>query len=342
MRLTKYKTIDEILEDLVPVFLHHNGLVPMDWTPARKAVMFSLSEDFAERLILLVTNLSQKVIESVYVSPSHFIKAAHNFPNACKSLHYDKQLVLSTYIDLCNAAVIRWNVEANKIAEDVCNFIFSNCTPKVREEIAYLNSLTRAFSEAIYCDDHTIGGDICGPIKYANKTLLVREYKRLRPVELFDLLAEFEIKSIIIYCLYDDNNIAVDLIGNLTQCQNMVNTLQKYYIEVIDEKDQKHIVTEEWQLQRLILYLETWLKRVIVYYKKLSEQKKYELLFQCEFYAFKPLFDYYNMGWVPQSYDIKTSSSEQPKGIKLREKLATLTNKEDIVQCTKAILDPRL
>lgn len=343
MRLIKYSAIDEIIDDLIPVFLNHNGLVPMDWTPARKAVMFSLSEDFADRLIQLNACLSEKDIESIYVSPSHYIKAAHKFQNACKNLQYSKQLVLSTYINLCNAAVIGWNAEVKEIQRKMLNMEFCSCSEKSKEEVAYLNSLIRAFSESIYCDDHTIGGDICGPILTPHGVLIVREYKRLRPIELLSILEEFKIESISTYCIYDDNkDINVDLIGNLTKCDDMVNSLQKYYIEVVDTSNQVHIIREEKQLQMLISYFVTWLKGVISWYNRLSEQEKYKLLFQCEFYAFKPLLDYYNIGWAPQSFEIVDITQKHPNGIKLREQLAMLTNQEDITQCIRKILDPRV
>ena len=341
MRLVKYTSVDEIIDDLIPVFLNHNGLIPMDWTPARKSVMFSLSEDFADRLIVLTAHLSEEDVELVYVSPSHYIKAAHKFQNACKGLSYNNNLVVSTYMDLCNAAVIGWNAEVKAIKRKLPYISFSDCTAKLQEKIAYLNSLARAFSESIYCDDHTIGGDICGPISTAAGSLIVREYRRLRPIELFSILEEFKLKSVVIYCVYCNNYIKVDLIGNLIQCDNMVNTLQKYYIEVVDTNDHTFIVTEEKQVEMLIAYLETWLKKIIVYYKGLHEQEKYRLLFQCEFYAFKPLFEYYNMSWMPQTFEIKDTVQECSSGIRLRNRLSKLTDEKEIAQCVKKILDPR-
>lgn len=341
MRLTEYTTIDEILDDLVPVFLNHNGLIPMDWTPARKNVLFSLTDDFTNRLMQLAANLSEKDIEEIYVSPSHYVKAAHKFQNACKNNICDKKVVLSTYMTLCNAAVAGWRMQVKAIQGKLPSMRFLKCTPDVQEQIAYFNSLARAFSEAIYCDDHTIGGDICGPINTDEGILIAREYVRIRPTELFGILDSFRIKSIITYCIYDDISIKVDLIGNLTQCNNMVTSLRKYYIEVIDDNNETHIVNEN-ELQPLIQYLETWLKKVVVHYKNLSEQKKYELLFDCEFYAFKPLMEHYNMAWQPQSYELRDISHSAPRGMELRKKLSMLTEQEEIIQCTKQILDPRL
>lgn len=340
MRLTEYTTVDEIIDDLIPVFLNHNGTIPMDWTPARKEVMFSLSKDFTNRLMRLNELLTKDSIEHIYVSPSHFIKAAHKFQNACKNLEYDKQVVLSTYLGLCNAAVLGWNVEVKEAKEKLDSTKFMTCSSPIREKVAYLNSLVRAFSESIYCDDHTIGGDICGPIVTSDGYLLVREYKRLRPTELFGFLEDFRITSIVTYCVYTNNEIEVDLIGNLTKCENMVDTLQKYYIKVVDEEGKTHIC-EESQLQKLIEYMEEWLKRVIKYYKELSEPEKNRLLFQCEFYAFKPLLDNYGIPWPPQSYDISDNKTKTSKGKELREKLKRLTAQEDRVQCVREILDPR-
>lgn len=73
----------------------------------------------------------------------------------------------------------------------------------------------------------------------------------------------------------------------------------------------------------------------------MHEQEKYRLLFQCEFYAFKPLFEYYNMSWMPQTFEIKDTVQECSSGIRLRNRLSKLTDEKEIAQCVKKILDPR-
>ncbi len=341
MRLTKFESVDEILDELVPVFRNHNGLVPMDWTPARKVVMFSLAEDFAGRLTKLTTLLSEKAIKEVYVSPSHFIKTAHKLQIASKRLNFEKEKVVSTYLSMCNSAVIGWKDEAEKINKKCNEIAYIEGGLEFQRKIAYFNSLVRAFSEAVYCDDHTIGGDICGPFSLADGILLVREYKRLRPLELFDVLDQFDISGVISYCVYANNDIKIDLIGNITQCNDMISTLKKCYVEVIDKAGKQFVISTEQQLQDMIDYMEFWLKRVISYYRRLDEREKNELLFKCEFYAFKPLFDYFGMPWKPQTFELKDLTKDKHKGISLREQLQSLTDETQIIQCVKRILDPR-
>ena len=342
MRLTKFNSIDEILEELVWVFINHNGSKPMDWTPARKNVMFSLSEDFTERVFQLDSLIDDLLVENIYVSPSHYIKMAHKFQNACKSLAYSKNDVAKTYLNMCNNAVVRWQRDVKDILISMPEKVFIESSDNNRISVAYFNSLVRAFCEAIYCDDHTIGGDIVGPLDDKNGVLIVRQYIRLRPIELFDIMQEFKYESVISNCIYDDSSdIQIDLIGNLSKCDNMVSSLKSYCIEVIDTNGIKHQVTDE-NLEEYIEYFERWLTRITSHFQSLTINEQYRIMFDCEFYAIKPLLDKLSIPWVPKSYELKDISQKPPVGITLRNKLATAHNERERIIITKRILDPRL
>lgn len=347
MRTTLYNNIDEILDENISVLLSHNGDAPMDWTPTRQSALFALSGNYPATVLKLCDKVNYEVVHKVHLNPSQYMKSAYKFQIISKSMPYSIEDVSRCYFFLCNCAVLaRQMVVEEGISfykENALNFRKSDgYTTKL---VSYVNANLRAYCEAIFCDDHTIGGEIVGPVLVDGKPMVIRDYHRLMHPDIPTGIAQIPIKRIRTFCIYDCTDIFIDLNGNLQSAQNMVDGLLDYCIEITDYNNRVEFISSISQLSALLNQFDEALLEYMTYYKSLDDSKRNELLIDNEYFALQPLFDFAQVDWKTASL-LNREYVVDNEYIKInKEKRKHLFEIMDIAereQYARDMLDPRI
>lgn len=347
MRTTLYNDIDEILDENISVLLSHNGDAPMDWTPTRQSALFALSGNYPTTILNLCNKVGYDVVHKIRLNPSQYMKSAYKFQIISKTMTYSIEDVSKCYFFLCNCAVLSRQI----VIEDGITFYkenrvnFQKSNIYISKLISYINAGLRAYCEAIFCDDHTIGGEIVGPVLVDNKPMIIRDYHRLMTPYAPTEIAILPVKRVRTFCTYNCTDIFIDLNGNLQSTQNMVDGLLSYCVEVTDYDNRVQFISSEDELSMLLNQLDKALIAYMTYYKSLDDVKKTELLIDNEYFALQPLFDYAQVDW-------KTASSSNREYVvdneyikinkEKRKKLFEITDVAEREQYAREMLDPRI
>lgn len=345
MQLTLFNTLDELLDSMVEVFLSHNGELPMDWTPKRQTALFNLSVEYPEAIFELCNRLEYEDVKKIELNATQYMKSAYKLQIMTKALSYDINRVADAFLFLCNCSVVARKkfVERTKSELAFLKLETISCDNE-RKQIGYLNAALRAYSEALYCDDHTIGGEIVGPIETKEGYLMVRDYWRLDPQEVYEEFKDFPYKSIKTYCIYENSDIFVDMNGNLKGNSNISQGLKKYCV-VITNKEGAYYTLERGEIDHVTENLEQWLIKMMKAYKIKSYEDKCKMLIFNEYYALKPIFEYVGIEWKSYSRkncDISASEEYVEINKRNRKKLFELNDEQAIKKYARTMLDPRV
>ncbi len=347
MRLEKFNNVDEVMEYAIKVFMYHAGQSPMNWTPSRQNVYYSLNNTFPKKIMAACDCLPKLGEDNLLleINPSQYIKATHSFQVSAKTSDIDVNEIVKYFMILVNygTSLRRYNFQDIIANENYLNFI--KLTDKVtKQKVAILNASLRAFSETLYCDDHAVGGDMYGPHYIDGKgTLIVRKYNRLRPIEIYPSLCDLKIKAINTYCIYKDVNIDIDFIGNMICENSMVDSLLYFCIEIVDTDNNSNYIDEQ-NIDTINLLLEKWLFKIITEYKQMTDEEKKLLVLTCAYYTFKPMFENAKIDWCPTKDEIEIYLNFNKNKTKYgeSENIVHCKNKDEVLSIVKDIVDPRI
>ncbi|MCI8792725.1 MAG: hypothetical protein HFG38_07960 [Eubacterium sp.] len=344
MRLKMYKNIDEAIKEFVPVFMNHKGSIPLEWGYSKSVALQLYARDYIDKINLAIDCFDDKKLSELEINSSQFAKTAFRYSVTSKSVNIDREIVANKFLALFNLGVKK-QIDLDKEYESKKKTIdLISCMDDVKIKIAYINANIRALCELMYCDEHTIGGQISGPYKIDNLSMLIHDYSRLRPIELHAILDSFKIKKIVSYCTYDDDSIDIDLIGNVSHSGNVLQTICTYCLQVVTIDDKVYYVRPD-ELNGLIEYLDKWIIIFLENYRKKNEFNRWKLALECEYYAVKPLFEQVHIGWSPldtdTAYDLFPRAKEGYYS-SVRKKTHDLKESEDLYNFAYNLIDPRI
>lgn len=363
---TKYNIIDRFLEMMVQAYLNHHGAISMVWTVNRRKLFFHVANPFANSFYSIYNKLGNSFndYKEILINPSQYIKSSYNFQTAAKISDLTNFEIESVYEFLLKGFVAfridsetfnphksLWLSDAE--LNDLLKLINFN---SIENEIDLrmvneLHASLRAYCESIYLDDHTIGGDIHGPYDLSplhnhTKSLLIRDYNRMRPTELISELEEFEYSMIKTYCIYETDDISIDMLGNINSRGNTAKQISSYLVIAYTPDGEKRILATD-EISRLIAFLD---KFTFYYVKKVTSSSEFEqskAIILCEHYAMKPLFDEAGLDWRPTNGELDLLKTKKvPDRYKELKKLQkhydSINDEAGIISIATELLDPRI
>jgi hypothetical protein len=345
MRTKIFNNTDEIIEHILEAFLNHNDVYPMIWIPPKRSMFFSLADSFSNKILNAVKVAPSNIAEVISITPSQYIKSAHNFQTAAKTSKLNPIEIENTYQFLCNCSIIARNYLLIKNKMTFEQLHLSNVTtPVLKQNISALNASLRALCECIYFDDHAIGGDICGPYQIGKNMLIVRDYHQIRPIELHPCLAKLPYKRITTYCMYSNSDINLDILGNMTCQTNIVDSLTSFCI-VAETVEGKNVIINATEIVSLITLLDNYIISYMKEYKAKTENEKIHLLLCCEYFALKPFFDFVGINWMPTDEELNLSLQAKIPPKRYSELKQLISNCRDLSKIKdhyKEVIDPRI
>ena len=347
MRKTLYGSVDKPVAELATLVYHHFGKAPMGWTGIDKLTEYAHNEQFVERVLALYHHASTHDELLRGINPSQFYKIFYKYQLASKSLPISVEKLTNCYLYLANYAVRTYNRNLSEIEEAIKERDFSPINSvEMAQRVSLLSALLRSFSETLYCDEHTIAGEIYSPIENGDSTYIVRKYIMLNAKELRFELADCSVSGINIYCEYQglSQKPVTDIVGNLLITENILPKMKSFMIETIDLNGVQHLITELHCLEELIQYFQMIIPKLVSSYKNMSMEDRLWKKIECEYYALKPYCDIVGMDWQPKKYklDIEKISDPLRPIVKANLELLTLTDKDAILHKLIELNDPRI
>ena len=300
MHFNKFNSVDELVELSKIEFTKRASGNFKTWIPSRQAIYSSLSNTFSERLINTCDRLDGKRwLDVVDMNPSQFIKAAQDFQLSARMAGIEKNIVLKYFIKLPNLGIELRNHRIQNLKSDYLakkiklNEVDDQC------KISLLNAALRGLSETLYFDDHTVGGDLYGPIEIEGRYLIYRRYNRLCPSDLHPDFKKFVISRIDTICSYDNGGLEIDDLGNLSYMNNQFVRPNEYYLEVHYQNGGCISIDNNKEIENLSNYLLELINIFISEYESKSKMERKLKMLESTLYAFKPIFDYTNIDWRP-------------------------------------------
>lgn len=342
-----YDSVDKPVEELATLVYHHFGKAPMGWTGIDKLTEYAHNEQFVERVLSLYRYVSAHDSLLRGINPSQYYKIFYKYQLASKSLPIAAEQLTDCYFYLANYAIRTYNHNIAEIEEAVKEKSFAPIrSVKMAQCVSLLSALLRSFSETLYCDEHTIAGEIYSPIEVGDSTYIVRKYILLNANELRAELADCPISGIDIYVEYQglSQRPVTDIVGNLLITENILPRMKSYRIKAFDVNGKGCEITALNQIENLILYFQTIIPRLVASYKDMPLKDRLWKKIECEYYALKPFCDIVGMDWRPSRYEIDVDTISDPKRpiVKANNELALLTEKEEILQKLIELNDPRI
>lgn len=206
----EYVDVSEPVHELALLVYNHFGKNPMGWTGIDKLTEYAHNEQFVERVFDLHNFLV--ATESIFdgINPSQYYKIIYKFQLATKSIHFNLEQIVQCYLDIANYAIKCYNnsyIDTSKKIQE-CTYMPVSNESDIRT-IGYLCALLRSFSDSVYCDEHTISGEIISPIIIDNGFVIAREYQNLDAYELCPELLASPYKKINIYIKYSNGHLSV-------------------------------------------------------------------------------------------------------------------------------------
>ena len=341
-----YKDVSVPVKELATLVFHHFGKAPMGWTGIDKLTEYAHNEQFVERVFDLCEIAKNSNDLILGVNPSQYYKIIYKFQLASKGLDIPVEKIVDSYLYLANYGIQVYNRNLEQIQEFVKTASF---TPIANEEekknVSFLSALLRSFSETLYCDEHTIAGEIYSPVPCEDGFLIVRKYAMMNAEDLRAELEGFPFEKIDVYIKYNGNgeDAQTDIVGNLLTHQNLSEKMKAFYIEGTTKDGQIVTICKTEELEALIAVLQTTISNLVSNYKKLPLIERLWKKIECEYYALKPFFQTVGRDWKPVRYDIDLDkiTSETRLIVRLNNEIAVLHDEEEIQKKLFIINDPR-
>lgn len=303
----QYKDISQPIEDLAMLVYNHFGKKPMGWTGIDKLTEYAHNEQFVRQVLELYEYLLQSDEFLYGINPSQYYKIIYKFQLASKSMDIDINTLTSCYFYLANYAIGLYNHNYNKIKESVRNMEFYEIKDRMlAQSIALLSAVLRSYSETLYCDEHTISGEIYSPVDMGDDVIIARKYRWLNAVELREELKDFPYKSVDIYVKYSGLKIPpnTDIVGNLLISENLMKHMRGFYVEVLTVDNELQKIESVEKIEEIITYFQGIIPVLIYNYRKMKKGDRLWEKILCEYYAMKPYTDICNKDWHPSKYTI--------------------------------------
>ena len=347
MRKTLYSSVDKPVEELATLVYHHFGKAPMGWTGIDKLTEYAHNDQFVERVLALYRYVSTHDELLQGINPSQFYKIFYKYQLASKSLPISVEKLTDCYHYLANYAVRTYNRNLNEIEKTIAEKEFLPVASfEIAQCVSLLSALLRSFSETLYCDEHTIAGEIYSPIEVGDSTYIARKYTLLNAKELRTELEDCPVSGINIYCEYRglSQKPVTDIVGNLLITENILPRMKSYRIEAVDLKGVRHFVSGLNGSEELIKYFQAVIPRLIGSYKDMPLEDRLWKKIECEYYALKPYCDVVGVDWRPKKYklDIEKISNPLRPIVKANDEIALLTDDEEIKHKLFILNDPRV
>ncbi len=342
-----YVDVSEPIGELSELVFNHFGRTPMGWTGIDKLTEYAHNEQFVERVFGLYNYLSSTTDFLVGINPSQYYKIIYKFQLASKSLEYDVDKLTECYFYLSNYAVRVYNHYFEKIEQFVGEHAFVNIVNnKQAKKIALLSAALRSYSETLYCDEHTIAGEIYSPIIVQDGIVIARKYRWLNAKELREELIDCPYKAINIYIKYKniDKPPCTDIVGNLLTEVNISKYMCGFYIEIGNIDDEVITITSCDAIDEVMQYFQYIIPLLSNNYKKMSLQDRLWIKILCEYYAMKPYTDVYRKDWKPTLYplDIKAFENRNRPIVNANLKIENTCDEQKIKKMLFELNDPRV
>ncbi len=346
MRKNLYNSVDTPVKELATLVYHHFGKAPMGWTGIDKLTEYAHNEQFVERVFDLYAIAKNSKDLILGINPSQFYKIIYKFQLAAKSLDVPVEKIVDCYLYLANYGIQVYNHNCADIEEFVKTAQFIPVVNEAaKKNVSYLSALLRSFSETLYCDEHTIAGEIYSPIPCKDGFMIVRKYAMLNAGELRQELQDFPFEKVDVYVKYSGSgdDAQTDIVGNLLTNRNLIETMQSYYIEGTKKDGQVVAICEQEKIEELIAIFKKTILELVRNYKKMPLIDRLWKKVECEYYALKPFFQSVGRDWSPVRYDIDIDkiASESRLIVKLNNEIALLQDEKEIQKQLFILNDPR-
>ena len=347
MRKNLYNSVDTPVKELATLVYHHFGKAPMGWTGIDKLTEYAHNEQFVERVFDLYRYVSTHEQLLRGINPSQYYKIFYKYQLASKSLPIDVGQLTECYHYLANYAIKTYNRNIAEVEQTIKqNQFLAITSTKTSQQIALLSALLRSFSEALYCDEHTVAGEIYSPIEMGNSTYIVRKYAMINAKELRIELENCPVSAVDIFVEYQGltQQPVTDIVGNLLITQNILPLMKSYRVEVVDTKGTRSCVDDQNKLDELIGYFRDIIPQLVNGYKKMSLEERLWKKIECEYFALKPFCDIVGIDWRPKRYELDVDKLSDPQRpiVQANIALSALTDKEKILNKLIELNDPRV
>lgn len=344
----KYEDVSEPVEELVTLVYNHFGTNPMGWTGIDKLAEYAHNSQFVSRVFELHEYLLNSEELLLGINPSQYYKIIYKFQLASKSLDYDIKKIEECYLYLANYSIKVYNYFGEHLIEKSAAYKFIEVTSELQvRQLSLLCAALRSYSEILFCDEHTIAGEIYAPMKIEDDIMIVRKYRHLNALELRDELKDFPYKEITIYIRYKNigKPIYTDIVGNLLIDIDITKFMSSFYLEVVDNKGNiMDLDSHEKIMEEIIEYLKYISPLLSKQYKKMEMEDRLWLKIVSEYYAMKPYADILLKEWEPVPYilDINAFSNANREIVKANLELEDMQHQEDTKKKLFILNDPRI
>ena len=341
-----YKSISTPVNELSTLVFNHFGKAPMGWTGIDKLTEYAHTEQFVNRIFGMYDYLkdSDKLLEGI--NPSQFYKIIYKFQLASKSLSISPKKIQNCYYFLANYAIRLYNYNVDCIQSNLRLDCFTRIeNDMVKRRVALLSALLRSYSETVYCDEHTIAGEIYSPLYLDERVVIGRCYSMLDASALRDELIGCPVKNVRIFTHYGllPNTPKTDIVGNLLITDNILPYMDSFYIEVTNDKG-KTMPIDISDVDRLVSYFGNIIPELSNNYKEKTILEKLWMKVLCEYYALKPYCVATGIDWRPNQYeiDIDSISSTARPIVCANEEICSLSDESIILKKLIELNDPRV
>lgn len=341
-----YKDVSLPVQELATLVFHHFGKVPMGWTGIDKLTEYAHNEQFVDKIFELCEIARNSKDLVLGINPSQYYKIIYKFQLAAKSLDIPVEKIVDCYLYLANYGIQVYNRNFADIEKFIKTVrLISIEKEEEKKNISFLSALLRSYSETLYCDEHTVAGEIYSPIPCDDGFMIVRKYAMLNAKELCPELKDFPFEKIDVYIQYSGSgeDAQTDIVGNLLMSRNLLETMQAYYVMGTTKDGEVVTLSTQEEIAELITIFQTTILNLVRGYKKMSLIDRLWKKIECEYYALKPFFQAVGRDWTPIRYDINIEeiTSEDRLIVRLNNELALLQDEKEIQKKLFIINDPR-
>ena len=346
MHKSMYTSISTPVEELSTLVFNHFGKAPMGWTGIDKLTEYAHNEQFVDRILRMYKYLKKANGLFEGINPSQFYKIIYKFQLASKSLSLSPTIIQDCYFFLANYAIRLYNYNVDCIQHKLSRAKFVRIEDKAMgQKIAMFSALLRSYSETVYCDEHTIAGEIYSPIYLDESVCIARHYSMLDASLFRSELKGCPVKAVRIYTRYNSltNVPTTDIVGNLLITDNILPYMDAYNIEIDDRTGETHIISVT-EAERIIDYFFKVIPELANNYKKKNISEKLWIKILCEYFALKPFCDAAGIDWSPTPYAIEIAEIANPMRpiVRVNEEIASLEDEATVLKKLIELNDPRI
>lgn len=306
--MTNKFTVDDLVGIGRKEFTKRANAASIDWIPPRQNVFSTLCDSYSSRLEVVADRWNEISTDDIDINPSQLIKAAQDYQLSARLAGKEQEHVLKYFLHYGNIGLELRNQRIADYERGIMERLYIS-ERQFCKNVCRLNSLLRALSETLYFDDHTVGGEIYGPINFDNGQVVIRSYKRLRPVELIPVIEDFAIVSVMTICQYDGFSIDIDYLGNIQYTDNQYPSVSRCFVVYTNVDMESICIETNAELLLLIERLEHCLKSVMIYYRGLTDYERQTMVLSSTLYGYKPIFDSLQMPWKPTPEEVEKYSN---------------------------------